>query len=155
MYIHTPECRQKQKNSQDIREAWQAQWPRACHTCEAMGYFESSQSHPYGSTTATEYFDEWCPDCLEAGVCPRCGAAIPNLDDIPGIAQVICPSCQWHGDQAEDAIPPVYGCYHEESDFEDCDGNEIDPLTPEGQDNLRKDDDHTVAEYLRSHHFPE
>lgn len=126
MYTHTPECLQKQSESPHKRNVWQSQWPFFCHTCEAVGYREESQSHPYGSTTATEYFDEWCPDCLDAGLCPRCGKSIPQLEDASDISQVLCPFCHWHGDQAEDTMPAVYRCYHDEIDSMDCNGQPID-----------------------------
>jgi hypothetical protein len=66
---HTQACDVATEHAQN----WRRRWPGHCQHCGARGQIEFDQAHPYGATTATETLAEDCPQCLQAGRCPRCG----------------------------------------------------------------------------------
>jgi DnaJ-class molecular chaperone len=47
-------------------------WPNFCRDCSGYGVTKSSQSVPYGSTTASFDTVDPCESCTNEGRCPRC-----------------------------------------------------------------------------------
>lgn len=125
MFTHTTTCQAKRATQQQKVDEYHNQWPHACIACNATGVFESFQNHPYGSTLATEYFEEWCGSCLDNGICPRCGEEIPAFEDIERLEDIVCSHCQWRGRDYTATSPTPYICPHDEMGNEDCDGHYI------------------------------
>lgn len=111
LVTHTDACLALVVSCKATRSAWIAQYPRYCRTCTG-----------FGGRAILNYPNEpddflACPDCLERGICPRCGAADAN-PDAPLDGKPICQVCGWSYD---DSLPFVAECY--------CvDPDELDPL---------------------------
>ena len=54
--------------------AWRARWPMHCRACAGWGGRTYRQSHPYGSTSASEEGIDPCEAPEVATRCHRCGA---------------------------------------------------------------------------------
>ncbi len=79
------EERRRDKLAAD-RKAWAGAHPRYCSTCEGWGVLGSGMMD-----WDTGFVDvDTCPDCIDAGRCPWCGADLPE-------SQTECP-CGWTED---------------------------------------------------------
>lgn len=118
MTTHTPECLAQMEKARKEREDYITKWPNYCKSCNGWGGSTEYQTHPYGSTTASEPIFEPCSDCGAAHPrCPRCGEDA-FLDE--GIHMNIlnwllegepCPSCGYDwGNNPDDALPDEPEC---------------------------------------------
>lgn len=82
----------------NLSEEWRRRWPNHCPRCLGVGAYMFTQSHPYGSTYATETLCDPCGEC--EGRCPRCGAEQP--DDWDGER---CAACEWTMDGPDCQCP--------------------------------------------------
>lgn len=101
---HTDDCNALRTSRMLERARWIAHYPRHCQGCLGFG----------GHTTDGSLYEppifEQCPQCLEQGICPRCGAAGANPDgwltDAP-----VCATCHWDGTNDDAHRPFVPECY--------------------------------------------
>lgn len=110
---HTDECVQATEAAQKAQEAWAAQWPNHCKTCKGVGgWVDTFDPSPAGVPLGAGVMHDCdpCPDCVERGICPRCGQ--PGLtdeergDDSTGEGP--CKQCGWNHD---DALPELPECW--------------------------------------------
>lgn len=99
--VHTAVCRSLVEQCALARAAWQARYPQYCRRCRG-----------FGGRTVGNYPDEPdefipCADCLERGLCPRCGATGANLNAYLD-RRPVCAACGWDDD---DHLPLVAECY--------------------------------------------
>ena len=102
---HTDKCLALQKKYADAIRAWEARYPQYCHTCYGSGFLETRDSVPYGSTNVTLVGEDPCPQCVEKGICPRCGKFLifdPDNDE-----REICVFCKWD-EKNGDPRPPDF-----------------------------------------------
>ncbi len=68
---------------QEKIQLWESQWPNHCRTCDG-----------YGEVYYPDDGSDSCPDCMESGMCPRCGEhTFAHEEESP------CSSCGWdYGD---------------------------------------------------------
>lgn len=78
-----------------LAEAWKLRWPNHCRKCLGHGGHDESQSHPYGSTSAREYWFEPCECIVGDSACPRCGHQ--HLNEWEGET---CTVCKWSTNQS-------------------------------------------------------
>lgn len=74
-------------------------WPLHCKTCEGVGGIVYRYS-PAGVSLAPgtmQGFDP-CPDCIEEGVCPRCGEVVFSEEAWDAAGEVTCPDCGWNSE---------------------------------------------------------
>lgn len=82
---------------------YKARWPKSCACCGGHGILTS-----YDSDTGYDDSD-WCPDCSEKSLCPRCGEHHELWDEDTGEVMHACPSCGWTGQGADDCNPGWLG----------------------------------------------
>jgi hypothetical protein len=101
---HTDECLSAHARWQQDDQQWLARWPHHCRRCGGWG--EGSELYdpsPSGVALPPGYIhlSDPCPECVERGLCPRCGASgLP--EDGP------CAACGWNHD---DGRPPQPECW--------------------------------------------
>lgn len=96
--VHSDYCRNRTAAS----EAYRAKWPKHCRSCSGTGHVDASDP----SVGLFNAYDD-CPNCVEAGVCGRCGstdvARYFHPDGDPG---AVCRVCGWtpgdYGDPGSD-----------------------------------------------------
>jgi hypothetical protein len=120
---HTEQCsKAAEQHKQDVYN-YVTDWPNHCHNCAGWGGFEY-QYDPSAYGMSLGYMTEFdpCPECLEQGVCPRCGKEVWDEDDWDGL--VICPECGWD-ESKPDTVPdkPECDCWIQDPAFRDgvCD----------------------------------
>ena len=102
--MHTAMCLAYQAELESARAAWWLRWPSACKKCEGAGCFLLA-------ATQWEPPDVDLCDCLESGVCPRCGAMLEISDDDVFEVEDTCPVCGWSIGCEDQACPyPFEGC---------------------------------------------
>ena len=109
---HTESCQQAHAQAEATRAAYAAKWPNHCPTCEGHGgHWYSFDPSPSGISLAAGTMEDFdaCPDCLEKGVCPRCGQEVWTADDWDG-NPVTCPLCGWD-EASPDGMPPEAECW--------------------------------------------
>ena len=111
-YKHTPQCQQAHTRYQVDKARYAARWPGYCHTCGGNGITcYTYDPSPAGVCLSSGWMIDCdpCPDCLERGICPRCGEEAWGDDDFDG-EPVTCPHCGWQEDNP-DCLPPEPECY--------------------------------------------
>lgn len=111
---HSDRCLAAWRERCLARKAWIDRFPNYCRHCGANGGHGHSFD-PDGSGMGR--LEDWdvCTECLEKGLCPRCGGAFEQLSEDDA-----CPHCGWKEDPDADPLPPQYECYcWEESLFGD------------------------------------
>lgn len=115
---HTQECEQKTEERYKLIQNWRETWPDHCQDCEGEAVKIDQDRH----TGAVDV--DWCPSCLEEGICPRCKFQIfpkDRLEDI-NTAHPNCLVCGWgQGEQYNegDVCPPPYQecrCFESQED---------------------------------------
>lgn len=101
---HTDQCKRLQNEIIKSRNEFDSAWPRHCKPCDAWGGTESSQNHPFGSTTASEDMFESCPVCIANGICPRCGHQ-HNEEWNTNTELESCMVCNWNWGKNEGDTP--------------------------------------------------
>lgn len=66
-----------------------------CPTCAGTGHITVHDRVDYGSTTVDMPSDEWCPDCLDKGKCPKCGGEVIAYESAGDDCR-LCRLCDWH-----------------------------------------------------------
>lgn len=80
--MHSDNCLKTQKRIGSAQKEWDAAHPNACVKCYGTGGKTVYDTVDYGSTTAQLPSFEYCPNCIEQGLCPLCGANLtPNGTD--------------------------------------------------------------------------
>lgn len=105
MLAHPLKCELAQKKRYEEQEAWIAEWPNYCGTCNGKAVIV----HPADEYTPKDY--EHCPSCLGEGKCPRCGKFIGSPENLSGFPS--CPHCDWGKNGAYhkgNVCPPDYTC---------------------------------------------
>lgn len=78
------------------REEWVRAYPGHCEACVGQG--GTAYETPCTPDAPAEWDLDPCGDCIQVGLCPRCGGDYPNdepLDYYP------CPSCGWNWGRSE------------------------------------------------------
>ncbi len=95
---HSAECLDAQRRFERAITEYYRAWPHVCETCRGWGGKVSSYDpSPAGVALSPGcYYDfEPCPDCVDAGTCPRCSAGI----EISGLVRldlhIECAACGW------------------------------------------------------------
>lgn len=69
-----------------------------CSCCGGTGWVDCDTAVPYGDTWVTLADREPCPDCLDRGLCPRCGEAVEWAGTLyAGGYHPVCTECDWQG----------------------------------------------------------
>lgn len=107
---HTDACLKAQATWSGIQAVYRAAWPEHCKTCYGWGTVghgtPATQWEP-GEPPAT------CSDCVEKGICPRCGKPTLNEDCDS------CTSCDWgYGEAGSEGLPEQPECWCWEAEAE-------------------------------------
>lgn len=107
--VHTPECQGYNDARKAEIAAWTDHWPDYCKRCGGWGGFASTSDHG----TIVEF--DTCPDCIDKGLCPRCGQELiigPDVRAHPGLESIttLCPACRWRDDDTL-GCPEPPECY--------------------------------------------
>lgn len=100
MIEHSPRCEKLRVLHERLRSAFALKWPNYCTTCNGLGgriyFFDPS---PAGVSLGAGWMEDFdpCPDCLEQGICPRCGAESDSFFE----EACVCTSCGWDSEQAD------------------------------------------------------
>lgn len=119
---HTIECLEQQARQEADQELYDANWPNACHRCNAWGganEYENQAPIGSGAYWPESIFEE-CDDCIGQGKCPRCGTEL--FEDAGEKYNALwddwfsdskpCPVCGWNwGVNAGDVRPDDFECY--------------------------------------------
>lgn len=92
----------------NVEVPYRIKYPDYCKSCLGWGVVSFTQSHPYGSTTASETLSEPCETCVGNGLCPRCMKPVQCQPDY-GDLVLPCPHCGWNNDDGEveeDVVEP-------------------------------------------------
>lgn len=101
---HDEECIRDFERGLPRAKAYEQQWPHYCRQCDGWG------GKPYGgSYWEPPDFDD-CPNCMEKGICPRCGGSIATEEDPDDIKEQ-CGHCGWDGQHVDDGHPGLPGCW--------------------------------------------
>jgi hypothetical protein len=97
------DCKDKSTNAIE-RAAYIKENPNYCKNCEGWGGFASTYDpSPPGVSLGSGSMQDWdaCPECTDAGICPRCGAPYDiDLDT--------CLECDWTS--MSPGLPPEGEC---------------------------------------------
>lgn len=111
------------------RVAYATKYPSYCQHCGGWGgSVYSYDPSPAGVSLSSGCMYDWepCPECLEKGICPRCGTQ-HDPDSEWWAEPSGCPSCGWTEDDGTewhrqtDGMPPPWECYCWEDDIPDWD----------------------------------
>lgn len=107
---HTELCVRKTNQRNYERAAYAAQWPKRCKTCNGYGMHVFAGAWvPYGLTSAQLPDDrEPCVDCVEQGLCPRCGGFNPDEEAFCD-PEDMCIHCGWK-DDGSGGLPDQWEC---------------------------------------------
>ena len=107
---HHPDCVKAEVRYKETLAEYEHQWPHYCTSCGGWGgYSVAGCSVPYGSTYVNLPDEtEVCPDCLEEGICPRCGER--TMVDQDSDAEH-CTSCGWNWDEGGAPFPVECYCW--------------------------------------------
>jgi hypothetical protein len=98
---HTKECLQEQ----EAAAQYMAEWPDHCPKCHGAGqYSYEDDPSPAGvSLSSGSYtYTEPCEECVECGVCPRCGKESLWAAEEDEPDNIYCTSCSWKwGDEGQ------------------------------------------------------
>lgn len=112
---HDPACLKASLRYREMEIDYLHRWPRTCPTCGGTGGAVSAGcSVPYGmgSVNLPDEFDI-CPDCIEEGICPRCGKQ--TMADQDSDAEH-CTACGWTWGESLPE-PPECSCWaHKRND---------------------------------------
>lgn len=117
MTIHKNSCMGAQADWQVAAARYDAEWPHRCETCEGWGgQFYQYDPSPPGVSLSPGFMTDYdpCPDCVEAGFCPRCGHNMP--EDWQMDEDDDCPICEWKYDT--EGRPEQPDCYCWEAQVE-------------------------------------
>ena len=95
---HTPSCIVATTNYKRLRAAFAIYWSSYCTTCNGVGgsiyYYDPS---PGGISLGAGWMEDMnpCPDCIEQGLCPRCGKEFDQDSE-----EATCPHCGWDQEKA-------------------------------------------------------
>jgi len=111
---HTDQCKKQHVDLQVERARYAAKWPNYCRKCHGEGFtWYTYDPSPAGVSLSPGSMEDCdpCPDCIEKGLCPRCGQKVwDGIDDWENNEPVMCPLCGW--DESEpDSMPPEPECY--------------------------------------------
>ena len=108
----TDQCKAQQARWKIVTAEYETAWPSYCRKCDGQGghgyYYDPS---PAGvSLSSGQMFDyDPCPECVEKGICPRCGNQVWTEDDF-GSDLVTCSACGWK-EEDPDAAPEQPECW--------------------------------------------
>ena len=111
---HTDQCQRQHTFAKVERARYTARWPRYCHTCKGEGalYYTYDPS-PAGVSLAPGSMEDCdpCPDCVERGICPRCGEQVWDDDswDMFPSTPLVCGLCGWN-EHKSNGLPPEGEC---------------------------------------------
>lgn len=101
---HSAECKAAYADWERRFAEFEAKYPNYCQFCGGHGghisyYDPSPAGMSLGSGWMLDY--EPCPECIEKGICPRCGAKFdgdPECDDFD-----VCDECGFSAETPDDA----------------------------------------------------
>jgi hypothetical protein len=114
---HKKSCAEAFARYEERLAAWNEKHPNHCRTCGGWGgheYYENQSPLGSGQVWLMRNWDT-CPDCLDKGRCPICGALFPKDEE----EYAVCPAdprCGWNwvGKGLEiPGEPPECYCYEE------------------------------------------
>ena len=111
MTMHTPECSLNMDRWERTKARYMYDYPGYCRTCEGWGgKWEQYDPSPAGTEPSCGLKTRFtlCPDCMEIGMCPRCGRQARGPDDEDDVEQV-CPFCKYKLEDME-GIPEEPEC---------------------------------------------
>jgi hypothetical protein len=72
--VHTESCYNNIVITEKARADFRAKWPKSCLKCQATGWISWTENGaPFGEGYWPMPMTDICPDCIEKGICPRCG----------------------------------------------------------------------------------
>ncbi len=110
-FEHTEGCKQTHEEHLARRGAYISLWSNYCRTCCGAGntcWTEDPSPAGISLSSGSLVFCDPCPDCLERGICPRCGQQVWDSNDFTG-DPVACPECGWR-EESPDCLPPEPEC---------------------------------------------
>ena len=110
--FHTSDCLKSNLKYEEFYKDWIHRYPNYCASCGGWGAtVVVGCSVPYGNTSVNLPDEvDICPDCLEQGICPRCGEH--SMVDQDSDAEH-CTSCGWvNGDSGLPEPPECYCFFH-------------------------------------------
>ena len=110
---HNAQCQRQHTFFQVERARYAGRWPRYCRTCNGEGFtWYTYDPSPAGVSLAPGSMEDCdpCPDCVEKGICPRCGEQVWTEEAWDDTEPVVCPLCGWD-ETKPDSLPPEGECY--------------------------------------------
>lgn len=111
---HTPECRDAIDQRNLEIATYVTDWPDYCRRCQGWGGSHSTYDpSPAGVALGPGTMDDFdtCPDCIDKGLCPRCGeslstgASMVAILDAPPLLR--CPACKWTDEETPGCPEPA------------------------------------------------
>jgi hypothetical protein len=128
---HSKECHEHTEQMLEAQDEYARKWPNYCRTCSGVGGFHSTYDpSPAGVSLAPGTMDDFdpCTQCVDEGICPRCGKKVWNVDeDEIGV----CSNCGWDA-MNPDAMPQGY------DDMCPCQQAEMDKALDEAAEWMRE-----------------
>lgn len=114
---HTEKCKATRLAEKKAFALYEQRWPHYCRKCDGEGghtdYEYRGECH---GVQASEQVFNYCPHCVEQGICPRCGSISNNFED-DDVEQLHCATCDWReGDVGCPEITDDCGCYEDSLD---------------------------------------
>lgn len=97
--IHTAECLAFQERVNKAHDEYEAQWPNHCRHCNGWGGFAQ-----YNYPREPDDFES-CGDCIDKGICPRCGQQAWSDEDLFNNDVLVCPHCGWKDGNLDSGCP--------------------------------------------------
>jgi len=113
MTNHTRFCNDQFKKHDKIVTEYEKKWPNYCKKCNGWGGFWSQYDpSPAGIALAPGYMLDFepCDQCIEEGICPRCGQTSSLIElDVEDGDDIICPNCNWKSDNNCQDMSEMWG----------------------------------------------
>jgi len=112
---HFKDCVEAQKRYEDAVEAYRKKWPDHCKNCGGWGgFYGEYDPSPAGVSLSPGHMTEFdpCPECMEEGICPRCGEKVWDWNEVAEDAQGPCSNCGWTEGEDE-GLPEAPECWCE------------------------------------------
>ena len=118
---HSPECTKAFEEAEKARAEYRQKWPNFCKNCSGWGgSYSTYDPSPAGVSLGSGFMYDYepCGDCLEKGICPRCGKESKRMKKAmeEGTDDFTCEHCGWSEEEKTEGMPeePECWCYYNE-----------------------------------------
>ena len=113
---HHKTCIDAHENWEDQVSQYKHDYPNYCKSCNGWGgNYSRYDPSPSGISLGSGYMLDYepCEDCVEKGICPRCGKVSDNIITALSDGDCgVCEHCGWSMEETHvDGIPDEPECY--------------------------------------------